>query len=120
MKSNFKIYLIINPKFDYNRQTCSTGTGKMELFSMQIFCFSILGPELWKILLSLKKTYDIITNAVIITSDVISKNGFRIELTEGKSFNIHQNPLNDLEDVTCRWMDRGMKEQICRMLKLTT
>jgi hypothetical protein len=77
------------------RQTCRTGNGKIELFSMHISCFSILGPQLWKILLSLKKTYDVIKNAVIITSDVISKNGFRIELTEGKSFNINQNPLND-------------------------
>jgi hypothetical protein len=57
----------------------------MEWCTVQIFCFSILGPELWKILLSLNKTYDVIKNAVIITSDVISKSGFRIELTEGKN-----------------------------------
>ncbi|PNF38564.1 hypothetical protein B7P43_G04046 [Cryptotermes secundus] len=70
---------------------------------------SILGPELWKILLSLKKTYDIIKNAVIITSDVISKNGFRIELTEGSgraycmltetASNISFYGVNDLKDV---------------------
>ncbi|KAJ4451245.1 hypothetical protein ANN_02706 [Periplaneta americana] len=44
---------------------------------------STLGAELWKVLLSQSKTYDVITSAVIITSDAISKNGFRIELVEG-------------------------------------
>jgi len=50
------------------------------------FFFSTLGPDLWKVLLSLNKTYDVMKNVVIITSDVISKNGFRIELMEGKNY----------------------------------
>ena len=49
-------------------------------------CFSLLGPDLWNILLSLPKAYDVVDNAVIITSDVISKNGFKIEVQEGRIF----------------------------------
>jgi hypothetical protein len=39
-------------------------------------------------------------NAVIITSDVISKNGFIIEIMEGRSFIFHQNVSDDLESET--------------------
>jgi len=63
--------------------------------------FSALGAELWKVLLSLDKTYDVSTNAVIISSDVISKNGFRIEIMEGRSFTFHQNVTDDLESEIC-------------------
>ena len=46
----------------------------------------MLSPDLWNVLLSLNKAYDVVDNAVIITSDVISKNGFKIEVQEGKVF----------------------------------
>jgi hypothetical protein len=67
----------------------------VELFIIVSFVFSsTVGSELWKILLSLNKTYDVIRNAVIITSDVISKNGFRIEVNEGKRYTCNHNSLN--------------------------
>jgi hypothetical protein len=80
---------------------CGTVTGRVQPL-VKCISFSALGPELWKVLLSLDKTYDVSTNAVIITSDVIAKNGFRIEIIEGRIFTFHYNVSDDLKSETCK------------------
>ncbi|PSN44979.1 hypothetical protein C0J52_05472 [Blattella germanica] len=86
-----------------------------------------LGPDLMAVLLSLNKAYDVMAQAVIIRSEVISKNGFKIEVLEGRSScmltevasTINFYGVNDLKELLRLIKDHGTSSlEKCRTLRV--